>query len=121
MPPLEIILNYIFGSTTLVSIYIAWKSRNHELKKSEAQAKQEEVKSKKDLSDLEHQIYVRLSEELNSQLNIRSKKIKDLEETQQDMLLTIKLQVGNIKSLSKLVEDYRKTCDDCKFRKNQIV
>jgi len=32
------ILNYIFGSTTLVSIYIAWQSRNSEIKKAEADA-----------------------------------------------------------------------------------
>lgn len=116
MPPLEIILNYIFGSTTLVSIYIAWKSRNHELKKSEAQAKQEEVKGKKDLSDLEHEIYLRLSKELNNQLDTRSKRIKDLEEAQEQMKTTIKLQVGNIESLTKLVENYRKTCDECKLK-----
>ena len=32
------ILNYIFGSTTLVSIYIAYKSRKSEIKKAEASA-----------------------------------------------------------------------------------
>ncbi len=38
MPPIEIILNYFLGSTTLVSIYIAWRSRNSEIKKTEASA-----------------------------------------------------------------------------------
>ena len=32
------ILNYLFGSTTLVSIYIAYKSRKSEIKKAEASA-----------------------------------------------------------------------------------
>ena len=38
MLPIETILNYFLGSTTLISIYIAWKSRNSELKKTEASA-----------------------------------------------------------------------------------
>ncbi len=38
MPPIETLLNYVLGSTTLVSIYIAWRSRNSELKKNEATA-----------------------------------------------------------------------------------
>lgn len=38
MPPIEILLNYFLGSTTLVSVYIAWKSRKSELKKTEASA-----------------------------------------------------------------------------------
>ncbi|MGH2667135.1 hypothetical protein [Flavobacterium sp.] len=38
MLPIETLLNYFLGSTTLVSIYIAWKSRNSELKKTEASA-----------------------------------------------------------------------------------
>lgn len=32
------ILNYFFGSTTIVSIYIAFKSRKSEIKKAEANA-----------------------------------------------------------------------------------
>lgn len=32
------ILNYLFGSTTIVSIYIAFKSRKSEIKKAEANA-----------------------------------------------------------------------------------
>jgi hypothetical protein len=38
MPSIEILLNYLLGSTTLVSIYVAWKSRNSEIKKAEASA-----------------------------------------------------------------------------------
>lgn len=32
------ILNYLFGSTTLVTIYIAWKSRKSTLKQAESTA-----------------------------------------------------------------------------------
>ncbi len=32
------ILNYVFGSTTLVSIYVAWASRKSEIKKAETDA-----------------------------------------------------------------------------------
>lgn len=105
MPPIEIILNYIFGSTTLVSIYIAWKSRNSELKKSEAQATQEEVKAKKDLADLEHEIYERVLNELNKHLITRDEEITSL-----------KNQVENLKSQ---VEDYKTICDKCQFRHEQ--
>jgi peptidoglycan hydrolase CwlO-like protein len=32
------ILNYLLGSTTLVTIYVAWRSRKSEIKKAEANA-----------------------------------------------------------------------------------
>lgn len=32
------LLNYFFGSTTVVSIFIAWKSRKSQLKQAEATA-----------------------------------------------------------------------------------
>lgn len=32
------ILNYLFGSTTLISIFIAWKSRKSSIKQAEATA-----------------------------------------------------------------------------------
>jgi hypothetical protein len=38
MPSIEILLNYVLGSTTLASTFIAWKSRNSEIKKAEASA-----------------------------------------------------------------------------------
>lgn len=105
MPPLEIILNYIFGSTTLVSIYIAWKSRNADVKKSEAQATQEEIKGKKDLADLEREIYERVLNELNNHLLTRDKEINTLQEIVND--------------LKKQVEDYKTICDKCQFRNEQ--
>ena len=38
MPTVSIILNYFFGGTALVAIYIAWKSRKSSIKQAEATA-----------------------------------------------------------------------------------
>lgn len=38
MPTITEILNYLLGSTTLASVYVAWKSRKSEIKKAEAGA-----------------------------------------------------------------------------------
>jgi len=66
--PLEIILNYIFGSTTLVSIYIAWRSRNSELKKSEASA----------LEGIDS-AYDKMVTQVNKQFDKMQKRIEELE------------------------------------------
>lgn len=38
MPPFENLMNYILGTTTLASLFLAWKSKNSEIKKAEASA-----------------------------------------------------------------------------------
>lgn len=105
--PLSIVIAYIFGGK---------QKQLTELKKSDAEAQQEETKAKKDLADLERDIYTRLIETVNNELGERDTKIKNLEDTQKDLLKTIEIQSGNIQHLQKTVDDYKQTCDDCQFR-----
>jgi predicted nucleic acid-binding Zn-ribbon protein len=105
--PLSIVIAYFFGGK---------QKQKTELKKSDAEAQQEETKAKKDLADLERDIYTRLIETVNNELGQRDTKIKHLEDTQKDLLKTIEIQTGNIEHLQKTVDDYKQTCDDCQFR-----
>jgi hypothetical protein len=93
MPPIEILLNYFLGSTTLVSIYIAWKSRNSELKKTEASAL-EAIDS----------IYTKMS-------IVTDKKFEEMQRI-------IEQNTIEIKNLKKQIEEYQKRCAGCSNNRN---
>lgn len=105
--PLSIVVAYIFGGK---------QKQRTELKKSDAEAQQEEIKVKKDLADLERDIYTRLTETITIELQSRDKQIVLLQDKQNDLLKTIEIQNGNIKHLQKTVDDYKKKCDNCQFK-----
>ncbi|WP_395074549.1 hypothetical protein [Flavobacterium sp.] len=93
MPPIEILLNYFLGSTTLVSIYIAWKSRKSELKKTEASAL-EAIDS----------IYTKMS-------IVTDKKLEEMQRIIDENTI-------EIKNLKKQLEDYQKKCAQCSNHSN---
>jgi chromosome segregation ATPase len=103
--PLSIVIAYIFGGK---------QKQLTELKKSDAEAQQEETKAKRDLAGLEREIYERIVSTMQSQFDNQNKEINELK-------ATIQLYVGNIKHLQKTVDDYKQTCDDCQFRINKKV
>lgn len=88
MPPIEILLNYFFGSTTLVAIYIAWKSRNSEIKQKEATA----------LESIDS-IYQKMT-------NATDKKFEEMQKI-------IDSQNEEIKQLKELVQNYSAKCATC--------
>jgi chromosome segregation ATPase len=100
-----------------ISGFITWVvTVKSQKQKEQALADQEGVKAKADLSTLERDIYLRLSTELDERLQRSSGRIGELEDTVKDMEVTIKLQTDNIKHLERVVNDYKQTCDNCKFR-----
>lgn len=93
MPPIEILLNYFLGSTTLVSIYIAWRSRKSELKKTEASAL-EAIDS----------IYTKMSV-------VTDKKFEEMQRT-------INENTIEIRNLKEELQEYQKRCAGCLNNKN---
>ena len=93
MPPIETLLNYFLGSTTLVSVYIAWKSRNSELKKTEASAL-EAIDS----------IYTKMS-------IVTDKKFEEMQRI-------IEQNTIEIKNLKEQLEEYQKKCAQCSNNRN---
>jgi len=104
------------GITTILTLQIQRRKGKAEAGQEEAKAFQEDVKAKKDLADLERDIYTRLTETISIELQSRDKKIVELQNTQNDLLRTIDIQNGNIKHLQKTVDDYKKKCDNCQFK-----
>ena len=105
--PISIIIGYIFGGK---------QKQKVDLKKDEALLKQEDVKAKRDMADLESEIYTRLTERLDNELVLRDKEVEELKFIQKDLITTIKIQEGNIKSLQKTVDDYKRICGNCQVR-----
>ncbi|MBN9285583.1 MULTISPECIES: hypothetical protein [unclassified Flavobacterium] len=93
MPPIEILLNYFLGSTTVVSIYIAWKSRNSELKKTEASAL-EAIDS----------IYTKMS-------IVTDKKFEEMQRI-------IDENTVEIRNLKEQLQEYQKRCAQCANNKD---
>lgn len=109
--PISIIIGYIFGGK---------QKQKVDLKKEEALLKQEDVKAKRDMADLESEIYTRLTERLDNELILRDKEVEELKLVQKDLIYTIKIQDGNIESLQETVADYKALCDNCKIRIDKI-
>lgn len=63
------VLNYLFGSTTLVAIFIAWKSRKSTIKQAEATA-----------LDSIDSIYTKMSNMLDKEITKMQQKYLELEE-----------------------------------------
>ena len=104
------------GITTILTLQIQRRKGKAEAGQEEAKAFQEDVKAKKDLADLERDIYTRLTETISIELQSRDKKIVELQNTQNDLLKTIDIQNDNIKHLQSVVTDYKETCDNCQIR-----
>jgi len=118
------------GITTILTLQIQRRKGKAEAGQEEAKAHQEDVKAKKDLADLERDIYTRIVQTMNTEFDSQNQKIKSqneeitaqkkaitsLEDTQKDLLVTIKLQDDNIKQLQSVVTDYKETCDNCQIR-----
>lgn len=88
MLPIETLLNYFLGSTTLISIYIAWRSRNSELKKNEASAL-EAIDS----------IYTKMS-------IVTDKKFEEMQRI-------IDANTIEIRNLKEQLQEYQKKCAGC--------
>lgn len=88
MLPIETILNYFLGSTTLISIYIAWRSRNSELKKTEASAL-EAIDS----------IYTKMS-------IVTDKKFEEMQRVIDENTI-------EIRNLKEQLQEYQKRCAGC--------
>ena len=116
------VIGLIFGSGGVFSVITYFLMFRINKKKENAVADQETVTAKKNMADLESEIYARLTQRLTNELDTRDAKIKDLEQTQKGLIDTIRVQDGNIKHLQTIVNEYKQTCDECQFRlsKKQI-
>lgn len=82
------ILNYFFGSTTLISIFIAWKSRKSAIKQAEATS----------LESIDS-IYNKMSERVDKEI-AKYEKIIEKQDTK-------------IEELSKMLNEYVEQCSVC--------
>lgn len=89
------ILNYFFGSTTLVSIYIAFKSRKSEIKKAEANA----------LQTIQG-VYDKFTSDTNQRYDAMRSEINTLKDENKEL----KLMIGKMEIQ---VETYKTTCARC--------
>jgi len=110
------VIGLIFGSGGVFSVITYFLMFRINKKKENAVADQETVTAKKNMADLESEIYARLTQRLTNELDTRDAKIKDLEQTQKGLIDTIRVQDGNIKHLQTIVNEYKQTCDECQFR-----
>lgn len=85
---ITLLLNYILGSTTLVSIYIAWKSRKSEVKKAEAIA-------------------------LENMQTVYDKFTAQTDKKFEEMQALINQQAEEIKNLKSQIKDNEKRCKNC--------
>jgi response regulator RpfG family c-di-GMP phosphodiesterase len=109
------------GITSILTLQIQRRKEKASAGQEEAKEKQEVVKSKKDLADLEREIYERIVATMQEQFDSQSKEIETLKWTQKDLIATIEIQKGNIEHLQKTVNEYKETCDTCQFRQEKIT
>ena len=109
--------------TSILTLQIQRRKERASAGQEEAREKQEKVKSKKDLADLERDIYERIVATLQEQFDLQNKQIHDQDVKivkQNDEIKQLKyaneLQKGNIIALEKIVKDYKETCDNCQIR-----
>lgn len=118
----SLVLSYALpsGIGSALTGIIFWKiyrSKEQGLAQQETgRGEQESVKAKKDLADLERDIYTRIVNTMQSQFDVQSLEIKELKSTQNELLITNQLQGETIKHLQKTVDDYKLTCDTCQIR-----
>jgi predicted RNase H-like nuclease (RuvC/YqgF family) len=90
------LLNYLLGSTTLASIYIAWKSRKSEIKKAEANA----------LETIQL-VYDKFAKDTDERIDRLTREISSLRKENEELK-------NNQKEILKELSDYKKKCDRCK-------
>lgn len=100
--PLSEILNYLFGSTTILAIFIAWKTRKSEIKKIEALSSQEVSRSEQEkLKTADGAIEL----------------INKLRETMKEQYEEMKLEMVELKRENKQIKEelnlYKNQCSKC--------
>jgi len=119
------------GITSILTLQIQRRKESASAGQEEAKEKQEVVKSKKDLADLERGIYERIVGTLQEQFDLQNKQINDqnIKISEQNIMIAQlthanQIQIGNIETLQKIVNNYKDTCDNCQIRidknKNKI-
>lgn len=90
------IINYFLGSTTLASIYIAWKSRKSEIKKAEANAL-ETIQS----------VYDKFAKDTDERIDRLTQEITKLSKENNELKITQQ-------QIYKELQEYKKKCGHCK-------
>jgi predicted RNase H-like nuclease (RuvC/YqgF family) len=90
------IINYFLGSTTLASIYIAWKSRKSEIKKAEANA----------LETIQT-VYDKFAKDTDERIDRLTQEITKLRH-ENEALKNTQMQIY------KELQEYKKKCGHCK-------
>lgn len=107
-----------------VVTYLFQKKKNNALtSQEEAKAVSEHASSQKITDEVYALMSGRLKEhflEQDEKIKEQNKKIEELEENQQGLLFTVKLQTDNIASLERTVKGYKEICDTCQFREENI-
>ncbi|MBY0485943.1 MAG: hypothetical protein K2P85_01930 [Flavobacteriaceae bacterium] len=89
------ILTALFGSTSIVSIYLLWKTRKSEIKKAEATT-----------LDAIDSIYTKMT-------LATDKKLEDMQKTIESQTQKIESQSKKITELQKQVKQYSDKCSKC--------
>jgi predicted RNase H-like nuclease (RuvC/YqgF family) len=92
------ILNYLLGSTTLASIYIAWKSRKSEIKKAEANA----------LETIQL-VYDKFAKDTDERIDRLTREITHLRTENQELK-------RNQHEILKDLNEYKQKCHSCKIK-----
>ena len=93
-------------------------------RKEKALAGQEEGKEKAEHANAQKitdEVYALMSSRLKEQFIEQEEKIDKLEETQRQLLHTVKIQKGQIESLEQTVNEYKALCDSCEFRNERVT
>lgn len=104
--PLSEILNYLFGSTTIVAIFIAWKTRKSEMKKIEALSNQEVSKSDQEkiiTADKALDLINKLTERMDLEMEKSNREISKLE--------------AKLDNVEKELNLYKNQCSKCSNNK----
>lgn len=99
---LSLIFNYFFGSTTLIAIYIAWKSRKSSIKQAEATA----------LETIDS-IYDKMSTRVDKEMAKYQKIIDKQDEKIEKQSDEIGKNRNEIKETNKLLDQYVNQCKTC--------
>lgn len=102
MPTISIILNYFFGSTALVAIYIAWKSRKSTIKQAEATA----------LESIDG-IYDKMSTRVDKEIAKYEKIIVKQDQKIEKQSTEIDKNRREIRETKKQLEQYVSQCETC--------
>jgi hypothetical protein len=111
-----------FGTFTAVLTFLI--TIRYIKRKERAIAGQEEGKERQEnltAQKMTDEVYALMSLRLKEQFDGMNAEIKTLKDTQRGLLKTIEIQDGNIKHLQKTVNEYKETCDNCKFREEKIT